>query len=470
MAITATLSNAMVALTGGAVAGAGTGADVEFLFAGTWAADDTWTVSLAQNSLLTQYGAGNVTGISPFFAFTYQNKVYLAASDTMYFCGLGDAYQWNQPGVSLEAASGNGFIEMSNNYGLSEPLAAIAVYQGQLAVFTRNTVQIWAVDPDPSLNAQQQVLIDVGTVAKETVKGLGELDVFCLSDCGIRSIRARVATNSAMVNDIGSPLDMILQPILSALPDTASSPTTASKDKACAIVEPLTHRYFCYVPGDKIYVLSYFPSAQIQAWTTYSPTWQNVLTPSYGFVALTVGQSYQYVAAGTGSQLTCGTLTLTQSGTFTATQGSAQISAGDQVSQRMAFVPQKFVAYQGRVYVRDTASNVYLYGGTNNNSYDACGAEARLPYLDMDQPATQKFFTGVDTAFQGDWGVFVGTDYTTQDFSQLVYRNSVSSFQLGKCIMSRRGTHVSLDFNEFSNGYARLASAIIHMEPNQNKV
>ena len=83
-----------------------------------------------------------------------------------------------------------------------------------------------------------------------------------LSDTGIRSLRVENISLAAGVTDVGSPIDGIIQPIVKANAGQFAQ-------NACACIEPNTGRYWLAI-GSTIYVLSYWPSAKINAWSTFS--------------------------------------------------------------------------------------------------------------------------------------------------------------------------------------------------------
>ena len=494
MSVPITISSASQSFSGGVSSSAGSGQDEAVIFGGTWAAGDEYTLSLINNSITAQIGAGYVTALSPTFAMTLGNKIYLLAADSVYFCALGDAFNWNQPEVSGAQSPGNSFIEMSNNFGIVENLTAVTVYQGKLCVCSPDTVQIWVIDPDPALNAQTQVLVNIGTRASLTVQPFGDLDVYMLSDSGIRSVRVRDASNNAITQDVGSPIDLLVQPLL--------PPLIASGNigKACSVVEPLTNRYWCYLPGDKIYVYSNFSSGSmlspnssppVMAWSQYDPTYQTAINPSVvssgipttypagktASYAVNAGSVYAWIPGANETSLTVDGTVYTKAVRFTAQATGSAVAAGSaagaavtgSLSKTVPFTPEKFITQNGRVFVR-AGDNIFEYGGSDNATFDACGLFARTPYLDCDGPATQKDFQGVDAAIEGDWSIAIGTDFKTDDFHRQIYRNNVSSFQEARILFNRRATHFALDFTEYSAGYARLSSALVHFKPNQSKV
>lgn len=479
MSVLINLKQTATALGGGAAAAAGTGQDWKATIGGTWAVGDKATIVLtdSQTGLQTQVGAGNITGLTPSFCYTFNNKVYLLAGGVAYFGEEGSGVSFNDPN-----GIGNGFITMSNWYATVEPLTAAGAYQGKLAFVSRRTTQIWQTDPDPANYAQTQVLPNIGTIAPETVQPVGDMDLYMCADNGFRSVRVRDASNNAIIADIGVPIDQIVQPLLASLTD-------AQKAAACGVVDPSSNRYWCYIPepdgsAGKIYVYSYFPSSQIAAWSTYSPTYEVDVPPDiddHTWSPLEVGTSYVWTPGPNTASFAYGPIgpiffSKGQGGVFTGTIPAQAIRNRIDINQPfdgkltklVPFVPVKFGVYQGQVWVRDSNGNIYQYGGADNNTYSACGVTARIPYLSADMPATRKHFNSVDAAFEGSWTVSVSTDYTT-DAYKLVYANSFSSFQLGKVAMNRHATHYSMQFQEFGNAYALFSSALMHFEVEDEK-
>jgi hypothetical protein len=473
MSVLINLNTSVSALGGGADAAAGTGEDWKLTIGGAWGIGEKVTLILTDSltGLQTQIGAGNVTGLSPNFCFTYNNKLYMLAGSSAYFSALAAPATFNDPN-----AAGNDFITMSNFYATEEPLVGIAPYQGKLLFASRRFAQIWQTDPDPANYAQTQVLPNVGTFAAETLQPVGDMDVYMLADNGVRSVRVRDASNNATVADIGTPIDAIVQPLLAGLTD-------AQKAAACGIVEPSANRYWVYIPmpdgsAGSIYVYSNFPNGQIEAWTTYSPTVGRDLgapqaTGDYVYNGLVIGATY-YWTKGNSAELVSGSTTLSASGYFVADANTATVTTpalaglNSNLYERKSFVPVKFAVFNGQVYVRDSNGNIYLYGGADNNTYDNCGVSGIAPYLSVDAPATRKHFSGIDAAFQGTWAVSVSTDYATDDY-KVIYQNTFSSFQRGSQLMNRHSTHYSLKFEENSAGYALFSSAAIHFTMEDEK-
>ncbi|CAB4182888.1 hypothetical protein UFOVP1533_28 [uncultured Caudovirales phage] len=333
------------------------------------------------------WGATRVANTTPAASMTFKTKEHIISGSSLFFSGVNQPTMWGYEGT------GSGFINMSNNFGGNEVLTGLALYQGYMAIFARRSVQVWKMDPDPALNVQGQVISNTGAIAPKSVISVGEIDVFYLSDSGVRSLRARDASNAAIVNDVGTPIDSLVLADLSEMTDD-------EKSKCCSIVEPVDGRYWIAI-GDKIYVYSYFPSGQVAAWSTYSP----------------------------------------------------------------GFAVSKFVTKDNRIYAR-SGDVIYVYGGSDGNTYDNSTVELILPYLDASKPAHIKTFNGVDMTVQGEWVLEVGMDPLAPNAREVIATLSQPSFSLNRIAAAGMGTHFGVRMTCDSSGYARLANFIVHYELN----
>jgi hypothetical protein len=247
-------------MNGGRNAASATGQKTFYFFGGTYANDKTVTL-IATPTLdpanPIYWGATRVSKTTPVSALTFKTKAHLTSSSSLFFSGVNQPTKWGEMGI------GSGFINMSNNSGGNEVLTALALYQGNLAAFARRSVQIWSIDTDPANNRQGQVLSNTGTVSANSVVSVGDIDVFYLSDSGVRSLRARDSSNSAVVNDVGTPIDNLVLADLEPLTDE-------QKRACCSVIEPIDGRYWIAI-GSKVYVYSYFPNSSVAAWSTYEP-------------------------------------------------------------------------------------------------------------------------------------------------------------------------------------------------------
>ncbi len=487
---TLSLTTTAQPLTGGADAVAGIGQDYLFGLAGSFNTGDllTWTLTDLGTGYQTQFGAGNVTGIAFTFVTTFDQKVYGLGGKTVYFSAIEQPTVWNDPN-----AAGNGFITMSNFFATQQDLTGAAPYQGGMLFTARDYVITWNIDADPSKNSKRQILPNIGTLAPLSVQAVGDMDVYMLADNGVRSVRVRDASNNAIIADIGTPIDDIVQPILATLTD-------AQKAAACGVVEPKTNRYWIYIPkadgsAGKIYVFSYFTSSGIAAWGTYSPTYQAavVLDPGpaplkYQYVPfppftpqtltfnLTVGKAYYWTPGANEASMTCGTTTLTVAGRFVASAAQMNVTqtlaSGNEALFTGAlqittdFIPTSFIVSKGQVWAR--AGDLMLcYGGSDNVTYDACGLSFKTPYIDGGTPATKKQLASIDVAFEGTWAINGAMDPNT-DVYRNIYNNTKSSFMGADIPWTVSATHYSIQGVESGAGYARFSSLMVHQAARGN--
>ena len=390
---TVTSANTLTPFSGGQLAVAPLNAVATASFMGAWNVGDNWTVIMtdALSGLQTQVGNGYATGASPTFVFAFNNKVYALGGASVYFSAIGQPTTWNDPN-----ASGNGFITLNNWYSTPEPLVAAAPYQGRLMFFSRRTVQIWTTDANPSNWAIQQIMPNIGALAPASVQPMGDLDVFCLYDSGLRSLRVRDSSLNAYVADLGSPIDQLVQTNL-------LNGTADSNAAACSVVEPTSNRYWCFLNG-VIYVFSFFPTNKVQAWSTYQPIDSDGKTMNITQFAVINGQVWAYGTDSTG------------------------------------------------------APAAWQYGGASNNVFDASLLEVVTPFLDTKSPKMQKQVHSLAVAANGNGGnckasVQLAVSPITADLLNapqtaewITTANQVSSatFDLGKEAAAARGTHLAL--------------------------
>ena len=224
-------------------------------------------ITIVDQSPTISGGSASATVVDPGrFVKTFKNKMYALTGPSVYYSELGVPNNFN-------SGTGYGFDNLSTNTSGAESLAAIATYFENMALFSRNNIQIWFMSDDPTENQQVQVLNNTGTVAPKSVVEFGENDVFYLSESGIRSIRARDTTNAAFVNDVGIAIDPIIQEeILS---------NNLQAENAVGFLEPRQGRLMMII-GETIYVFSFFPSSKISAWSTYRPGFEIEAVTSIG--------------------------------------------------------------------------------------------------------------------------------------------------------------------------------------------
>lgn len=207
------------------------------------------------------------------YSFTMGSKNYCTDGSVLRFSAVNDPDDFG--------GTHSGTINLSNHDEGSETLYSMEQFQGSLAVFADSAIQIWNVSADPLNNVHLQTIKRTGTKYPKTVLSFGEVDTFYLDNTGIRSLRARVSTNTGYVNDVGIAIDTYVKEYMATLTADQLARSTSGIDN--------DGRFWMAVAG-KIFVLSYFPGSKISGWTWYDP--------GFEVEALAVKQGRVYVRNG----------------------------------------------------------------------------------------------------------------------------------------------------------------------------
>lgn len=232
----------------------------EVSFAGTVTSGTVNTlfkVTIANGSVANSYSTSSRETFSTHFVKTFKTKMYASSGSLIHFSDTDAPRLWMVHGTHF-----SGFENLAAQTGSYTKSIGAANYQNFMAIFARRSTQIWQMVPgDPVSNQVVQLMDGIGSVASGSIASFGELDVFFLSDTGIRSLRARDSSNAAVVFDIGTSID----PVVQAKMDTAGY---AKTKRAKGIIEPTDGRYLLAI-GSTVFVYSFFPASGISAWTTY---------------------------------------------------------------------------------------------------------------------------------------------------------------------------------------------------------
>ena len=152
-------------------------------------------------------------------------------------------------------ANDAGFLPTGRGQTGSRDVLALGQYQKQLVAQFADASQVWITDPDPDLHVLKQTIDGVGCRYPGSVRGFGGEMLF-LSDAGYRSI-IRTSQNDSMTdNDVGSPIDAVVEPLLAG----GNTPISASYKGG--------GQYWCAV-GSAIHVYTFSRSNKIRAWSEY---------------------------------------------------------------------------------------------------------------------------------------------------------------------------------------------------------
>jgi hypothetical protein len=327
------------------------------------------------------------------YSRTFRSKMYRIDGEFLRFSGIGD------PGVTDPAApaphNGAGFINIAEQDPDAEELQGMEIYYNSMAILSRLQTTIWALDPDPVKSAIAQTL-RIGTVAPHSILQFGTGDVLFLSDSGVRSLHAMQINLAAAVSDVGSAIDLILQPIVRDKPDKAQA--------ARATLQPIQGRYWLHLDS-KIYVLSYFPSSKITAWSIFDP----------------------------------------------------------------GFEVQEFAVVQNRVFARGPDGQVYLYGGPTLNQYDSCKVTVRTPHLPVESPTTTKRIKSLDVMCEGAWSLSAGMLPNQLGAFELVANLSNNTYGEKSIPFAGAGSHLAVHMEHQAPGPAKLAAIHANIQPGWTK-
>jgi hypothetical protein len=376
---------------------------------GIWEEDDTIQLTVRYNSIQHDLGSKDITQAIVTFAIAFRNQVMVCASDKIYFSGLDNPTGWETKNP------GYGYITVSGERGDALEALALAPYAMKLAVFARNNIQLWQPDPEPKNWQLIQTLENVGTCSPKSVVSYGELDVFFLSDSGIRSLRARESTDLVNVHDVGTPIDVYVQRLLEALSEKAKL------ELVSAFYSTRDGRYWLFL-GPYTFVFSYFPGSKVSAWSMYTQEYWN------------------YIAG-----------------------------------EKYSFFPLWIAFKNGTLYLLDPGASgsgdartlgKYPGGETAPEPYYHSQAVIIVPFIDAKQPATKKLFTGIDIIGKGTWKVEVGdnpNDITS--YRTLVAALPLSTVNWNRIPLSFRATHLMVRLSHTANETATIGKVILHFNP-----
>lgn len=159
------------------------------------------------------------------------SHVFNGNNDIANFCAVVNPTDWS-------TANNAGYLPTGlNNYG-DNPVAALALYRGNLIAFNSSGYQMWQIDPDP----QNMAFLDaqpVGSVWPQAAQSVAN-DLLFLTEVGVRNLGTIGATANMAIGDTGQPVD----------------PLVVAQLKA-AIYKP----YSLYYPGRGQYWLIFGPQA-----------------------------------------------------------------------------------------------------------------------------------------------------------------------------------------------------------------
>lgn len=334
--------------------------------------------------LVLEVDASNSHGT---FARTYKGKMYRIDGKRLRFSGV------NNPAINDPASTTNpgaGFINMAINDPEGEDLQSMEVYYNDMAISAPLLTQVWSLDPNPTLDELGQMLRS-GCIAPHSMLQFGTGDVLFLAHSGVRSLKAMNINLAAAVSDVGSAIDPILIAHIRDFP--------ASARIALGVVQPVHGRYWLHV--DKtVYVLSYYPAAQITAWSTFP----------------------------------------------------------------LPYEIENLFTVADRVYCLDENGNVRLYGGVDGKTYDNSKVTLVTPHMMATGSTIAKRISAVDVMCIGPWSIEIGLLPNRTDLFELIANVQDNTYGLQTIPVAGKGSHIAVRLINQAAGPAFLAAVHINIE------
>ncbi len=184
-------------------------------------------------------------------AITLAQKVFAIDGGVVRFTATDNPWDWT-------AVADAGFLPTGVRAPGADDSVALGEFNSQLVVIMADSIQVWTVDPDPTLMALDKTIPNIGTKYPQTLQGVGG-DLFFLTPFGFRSIAVQKFTTNLVDLDIGTPVDELVKADLAV----ASLPSPA------AMYYSGGGQYWCFI-GSKVWIYSYSRQSKVNAWSYYN--------------------------------------------------------------------------------------------------------------------------------------------------------------------------------------------------------
>lgn len=177
-------------------------------------------------------------------------KMYAASGSNARYCATGEPRDWT-------TADDAGFLPCGLYCSGSNDITALFPFRrSSVAAAFSDSMQVWAVDPNPALNDLSENIDGVGTLFHRAHCAVSR-DSFFLAQNGYRSISIQSMTENVQESDVGSPID------------DAITPEIAADDDPLGIFYPKLGQMWS-INGNKVWVYTFSQSSKIFAWSDYT--------------------------------------------------------------------------------------------------------------------------------------------------------------------------------------------------------
>lgn len=137
------------------------------------------------------------TSFDPNCVTTAYGRVWAAATSanklTVYYSRLLAGHHFT--------GTGSGLLDVSSQVGDNDEIVAINSYNGNLIIFCKNNILVYANADDPTQITLADTIRGVGCIARDSVRRCGE-DLVFLSRSGVRSLRRTVQEKSMPMREL----------------------------------------------------------------------------------------------------------------------------------------------------------------------------------------------------------------------------------------------------------------------------
>lgn len=127
------------------------------------------------------------------------------------------------------------------------------------------------------------------------------------------------------------------------------------------------------------------------------------------------------------------------------------------------FTVEDFTVKSGRVYAR-AADTIYLYGGDDNDSYDASRVTVQFPFLTAGKPGHFKQWSGADIAGTGTWELDLLVDPNDDTVEEHVGEMPGVTFDGEGAANWSHHTHVAPKLTHEAEGFASLSNLALYYQ------
>ena len=145
-----------------------------------------------------------------------------------------------------------GYLNLQEVFPNGDNIVAIAAHNGFLIIFGRKNIAIYANPIDTGNLVLQDVIYNVGCVARDSVQNIGS-DIFFLSDAGVRSLARVIQEKSLPMNDVSKNIrDDLMANVFSETDFGKIKSIYHDRDAVYLLSLPTTKFVYCFDTRSKL--------------------------------------------------------------------------------------------------------------------------------------------------------------------------------------------------------------------------